>query len=223
MTAVLKYVSEFIGTFTLVFAGTGAIVVNDITGGAISLTGIALTFGLVIMVMINAVGDVSGAHFNPAVTTGFYIARRMNARLAFFFILSQVAGAFAGSLILKVTFPDHPTLGATNPTIPPFSAFVFDVILTFILMFVILNVSTGTKEKGLLAGLAVGGTVALEALFAGPITGASTNPARSLSPAIISGSQANLWLYLIAPFLGVILAVLTCKLTRKKGECSVNQ
>ena len=174
--------AEAIGTFALVFAGTGAIVVNDVSGGAISHMGIALTFGLVVMAMIYAVGDVSGAHLNPAVTVGFWAARRLPGREVVPYVLGQCAGAIAASLCLRLLFAAHETLGATAPVGSLWQSFMLEVVITFFLMFVILGVATGSREKGPTAGLAIGGTVALAALFAGPICGASMNPARSLGP-----------------------------------------
>ena len=203
--------AEFIGTFALVFAGTGAIIINDVSGGGITHVGIALTFGLVVLAMIYAVGDISGAHLNPAVTGGFWLSGRFPAGQAILFIPAQCLGAFAASGTLRALFPAHPTLGATLPSGGAMQSFTLELILTFLLMFVILNVSTGAKEKGITAGIAVGAVIGLEAMFAGPICGASMNPARSLAPAVISGHLENLWIYLTAPFAGSALAVLTCR------------
>ena len=211
--------AEFIGTFCLVFAGTGAIVVNDVSGGAITHSGIALTFGLVILAMIYALGDVSGAHLNPAVSVAFCVAKRMPARKLPAYLGSQFAGALLASGILKFLFPTHQTLGATLPAGAASQSFVFEVILTFILMFVILSVSTGAKEKGITAGIAVGAVIGLEAMFAGPICGASMNPARSLAPALVSGHGEHMWIYLTAPFLGAALAVVGCRGCRGADCC----
>jgi aquaporin Z len=202
-----KYVAEAVGTFCLVFAGTGAVVINEITAGGVSHVGIAITFGLVVMAMIYAVGDVSGAHLNPAVTTGFLLARRLDARVAVPYILSQLCGALFASALLYCLFGDHAKLGATIPLGSDRQSFVLEVVLTAILMFVILCVSTGPKEVGTMAGIAIGGVIALEALFAGPISGASMNPARSLAPAVVSGNFTSLWVYVTAPFLGSAIAV----------------
>jgi aquaporin NIP len=200
------YIAEAIGTFCLVLSGTGAIVINDISGGVVTHVGIALTFGLVVMAMIYAVGDISGAHLNPAVTFGFWMAGRFPARSIAPYIFSQCAGAFiaSGSLWLMFT---HPTLGATHPSGTVMQSVALESILTAMLMFVILGVSTGPKEKGLLAGVAVGGVIAFEALFAGPISGASMNPARSLAPAVLSGVIRDVWIYLAAPVLGAAAGV----------------
>lgn len=198
--------SEFLGTYALVFAGTGAIVINDLQGGAITHPGIALTFGLVVMAMIYTFGPISGAHLNPAVTLAFALARRLPARDILPYLLAQCLGAIAASATLLLLFT-HPTLGATLPAGPAWQSFVLETILTFFLMLTILRVSTGSREEGITAALAVGGTVALEAMFAGPISGASMNPARSLAPALLSGRVEHLWVYLAAPTLGASLAV----------------
>jgi aquaporin NIP len=216
-----KYVAEAIGTFALVFAGTGAIVVNDVSQGAISHAGIALTFGLVVMAMIYAIGDVSGAHINPAVTIAFWVAKRFDGREVVPYIVAQLLGAFAASGVLRVLFLEHDTLGATLPAGPWWQSFVFEVLLTFILMFVILNVSTGAKEKEIMAGAAIGGVVAFEAMFAGPICGASMNPARSIAPALMSSNLQHMWLYVVAPVLGALLAVPGCRCIQEDGCCSV--
>lgn len=203
--------AEAVGTFALVFAGTGAIVINDITGGAVSHIGISLTFGLVILAMIYALGDISGAHFNPAVTIGFWMAHRIERSTVMPYILSQCAGALLASLLLRLLFPSHESLGATQPAGPALQSFVLESILTFVLMLVILQVSRGGKEKGITAGMAVGAVIALEALFAGPISGASMNPARSLAPALVSLQLAHLWIYILAPLAGAVGAVFVAR------------
>jgi aquaporin Z len=202
-----KWLAEFIGTFALVFAGTGAIVINDVTNGGIGHAGIALTFGLVVLAMIYAVGDSSGAHLNPAVTCGFWFSGRFSGRQVFPYIAAQCVGAFAATGTLRMLFPAHPTLGTTVPAGAEIQSFVLELILTFLLMFVILNVSTGAKEKGITAGIAVGAVIAFEAMFAGKISGASMNPARSLAPAVVSGHLEHLWIYFVAPVVGACLAV----------------
>ena len=202
-----KAIAEFFGTFTLVFAGTGAIIINDLYGHAITHVGIAITFGLVVLAMIYAVGDISGAHLNPAVTLGFAVAGRSTWMSVVPYLMSQALGAFAASGLLLLMFPLHPTLGATLPAGSPGQSFVLEVILTLILMVVILRVSTGAKEKGITAGIAVGSVIGLEAMFAGPVCGASMNPFRSLAPALLSLHWEHLWVYLLAPPLGAVLAV----------------
>jgi aquaporin Z len=214
-----KLAAELLGTFALVFAGTGAIVINDVSGGTVSHVGIALTFGLIVVAMIYAVGDVSGCHINPAVTLGFFAARRFAGRSVGPYLLSQCLGAVLASLVLRGLFPGHPTLGATVPAGPAAQSFVLEAVLTFLLMFVVLGVSTGAKEKGVLAGVAVGSVIALEALFAGPISGASMNPARSLAPALVALRWDGLWVYLTAPVLGALAGVLACRCVQEEGCC----
>ena len=212
--------AEFFGTFALVFAGTGAIVINEASGGVVSHVGIALTFGLVVLAMIYTVGEVSGAHLNPAVTLGFWAARRFPARLIAPYLASQCAGALTASGALRLLFPQDRLLGATLPAGSAMQSFLLEVILTAMLMFVILNVSTGAKEKGITAGIVIGAVIALEALFAGPICGASMNPARSLGPALVADHLESLWIYLVAPVVGAILAVGGCRCVQADGCCS---
>ena len=214
-----KLAAEFFGTFALVFAGTGAIVINDVTGGAVTHVGIALTFGLIVLAMIYTVGDISGAHLNPAVTLGFFAARRCGLMTAVNYIASQILGATAASLLLRFLFPQNATLGITLPAGSVMQSFILEAVLTFILMWVILSVSTGAKEKGITAGIAVGSVIGLEALFAGPICGASMNPARSFGPALASMHFQNLWIYLVAPVLGAFTAVPVCRLICPEKCC----
>ena len=214
-----KYVAEALGTFALVFVGTGAIVINEVSGGVITHPGIALTFGLIVLAMIYTVGDISGAHLNPAVTIGFWTARRLPGSQVGSYILSQVVGAIIASGLLKLLFPHSKLLGATLPAGSELQSFVLELVLTFLLMLTILNVSTGAKEKGITAGIAVGAVIALEAMFAGPICGASMNPARSFAPALISSHLEHLWLYLIAPPLGAAAAMFACRCIREPNCC----
>ena len=211
--------AEFIGTFALVFAGTGAIVINDLQGGVITHAGIALTFGLIVLAMIYTLGDISGAHLNPAVTIGFWIARRFPGRHIAPYVITQFAGAIAASALLRFLFPTHPTLGATLPAGSAMQSFILELVLTFLLMLVILHVSTGPKEKGITAGIVVGSVIALEAMFAGPICGASMNPARSVGPAIISGNFSALWVYLSSTVLGAALAPAVCGILQPHDCC----
>jgi MIP family channel proteins len=217
---VRKLGAEYIGTFALVFSGTGAIVIDETTGGAVTHVGVALTFGLIVLAMIYTVGDISGAHLNPAVSLGFFASRHFPLREAIPYIASQCGGALTASGLLHLLFPQNKMLGTTVPAGSPIQSFVLELILTAILMFVILGVSTGAAEKGITAGIVVGAVIALEALFAGPICGASMNPARSLGPALISQHFSGLWIYLVAPITGAMLAVVGCRCVREKGCCS---
>ncbi|MEE2788547.1 MAG: MIP family channel protein [Myxococcota bacterium] len=200
-----KLIAECVGTFALVFAGCGAIVTNELSNGVITHPGIALVFGLVVMVMIYATGHISGAHFNPAVTLAFAACRRFPWSETPGYIGSQCVGAVLGSLALKVLFSHSSALGSTVIHLPLANAFITEVIITAILMFVIMAVATDARAAGLMAGVAIGGTVACAALMAGPLTGASMNPARSLGPALISGHLTHLAVYLTAPFVGALL------------------
>src|SRR5256885_455039 len=157
-----KFAAEAMGTFALVFAGTGAIVINEVSNGVITHVGIALTFGLVVLAMIYTLGDISGAHLNPAVTLGFWLARRLPTRNVASYVAAQIGGALAASLLMKVLFPTNELLGTTKPAGSAWQSFVLEIVLTAILMFVILNVSTGAKEKGITAGIAVGAVIGLE-------------------------------------------------------------
>ena len=214
-----RYISELIGTFAMVFCGTGAIIINDLNEGIVSHLGIALTFGLIVMAMIYSIGEISGAHINPAVTIGFWASGRLYKKEVMPYILAQIIGATIASFLLHLLFKDHDTLGATIPANTIMQSFILELILTFILMFVIMKVSTGSKETGALAGITIGSVVALEAIFAGPISGASMNPARSIAPAIISGHLNYLWLYICAPIIGALLAVLSCRVIKGKECC----
>ena len=227
-----RYFAEFIGTFVLVLMGCGGIVVNEIFANTLGHLGICLTFGLVVMAIIYSIGNISGAHINPAVTLGFFFAGRLDKKYLLPYVVSQFIGATLAMVLLYLLFPHHNTLGATLPNIPLVSAILVEVFITFILMFVILSVSKGHKEKGTMAGVSIGGTVAFMALVAGPLTGASMNPARSLVPAFFSGMffgkfelfdilevtpLAYLLIYLLAPIIGVLLAIPTCKWIQGKG------
>jgi aquaporin NIP len=213
-----RLLAEALGTFCLVFAGTGAIVVNQTMGGTVTHVGVALTFGLILMAMIYALGDVSGAHLNPAVSVGFALAGRFPVRDVPRYVVAQAAGAFAASGVLRVLFPASETLGATLPAGAAWQSFVLEVVLTFMLMLVILAVSWGPKERGIMAGIAVGGVVGLEAMVAGPVSGASMNPARSLAPGVLSGHISTLWIYLLAPMVGAALAVPCFAAIRPTGQ-----
>ncbi|WP_299672296.1 aquaporin [uncultured Polaribacter sp.] len=214
-----KYIAEFIGTFSMIFCGTGAMAVNEVTGGEVTHVGIAITWGLIVMAMIYAFGETSGAHFNPAVSIAFAYAKKFAWKEVPKYIVAQILGAFAASFLLWFLFPESENLGATIPTVTVWRAFVLELLLTFFLMVVIINVSTGSKEMGIIAGIAVGGVILLEAMFAGPITNASMNPARSIAPNMVSGNIEGLWLYILAPILGALLAVVSCKLIKDDDCC----
>ncbi len=214
-----KLLAETLGTFSLVFTGTGAIIIDGASHGAIGHAGVALTFGLIVLAMIYTFGDVSGAHFNPAVTLGFVAAGRFSWRNAPGYISAQVAGGAAASALLRFLFPTDQLLGATMPAGTESQSFILEVVLTAILMLTILSVSTGSKEKGATAGIAIGAVVALEAMFAGPICGASMNPVRSLAPALVSGHLEHLWIYIFAPLTGALLAMPLCAGVRENGCC----
>ena len=214
-----KLLAEFLGTFCLVFAGTGAIVIDQASNGAIGHAGIAITFGLVVLAMIYTFGDVSGAHLNPAVSLGFVASGRFPWQQAPFYIIAQTGGALLASGLLRFLFPANEILGATLPAGSETQSFVLELVLTAILMLTILSVSTGAREKGVTAGIAIGAVIALEAMFAGPICGASMNPARSLAPALVSGHLEHLWIYLAAPVTGALLAVPLCCGVRERCCC----
>jgi aquaporin Z len=214
-----RLAAEGFGTFVLVFAGTAAVVVNGLYG-SVTHVGVSLVFGLVVLALIYAVGDVSGAHLNPAVTTAFWLAGRFPGHRVTAYAAVQCAGALAASFVVWLLFPAHDTLGATLPADGPGRSFVLEVLLTLVLMFVVLCVSTGAKEKGITAGIAVGAVIGLEALFAGPVSGASMNPARSLAPAVVSGHVEHLWVYLAAPVVGAALAIPVCRCVHASPCCS---
>ncbi len=202
-----KYLSEFIGTFILVFAGTGVVIVDQQTAGAVTLTGIAACWGMVIVATVYAFGDISGNHINPAVTIAMAVDKRFEWKEVPPYIIAQLLGAFGASLLLHFLFPDNTTLGITQPGGSVMQSFIMEVVMTFILLLVILRVSTGSKEKGITAGIVIGSTVAFLVLFGGPVSGTSLNPTRSIAPAIISGNFNALWIYITAPVIGAVGAV----------------
>ena len=209
-----KYTAEFIGTFAIVFCGTGAIIVNEVIPGSVTHVGIAITFGLIVMAMIYALGEKSGAHFNPAVTIAFAVNGNFQCKEIVPYIISQLAGAIGASTVLKILFPSSVLLGATIPAGSNMQSFILEFMLTFFLMLVIIQVAKGSKEQGLFAGIAIGSVVLLEAMFAGPISGASMNPARSLGPAIVSGAMKQVWIYVAAPLPGAIASIAIYKLIK---------
>ena len=205
------------GTYIMVFAGTGAIIVNDVYG-SVSHLGIGLTFGLVVMAVIYSIGSISGAHINPAVSIAFWVSKRFSGKEVLPYIISQFLGAILASLTLSFMFPQDELLGATLPAGSWEQSFVMEFILTFILMFVILLMSEGSKEVGVMTGFAVGMVVAFEAIFAGPVSGASMNPARSLAPALVSGHLTHLWLYILATTLGASASVFAVRLIKDSSS-----
>lgn len=218
MQSLRAYLAECFGTFALVFCGTGAIVINQETAGVVSHTGIAITFGLIVSTMIYTFGSVSGAHLNPAVTLALWVARVFPGKEILPYVLGQMVGAFAASGLLHVLFPQNTSLGATLPSGSVMLSFVLEWVLSFMLMLVILRVAVQKHPFEQLAGLIIGGVVLLEALFAGPVCGASMNPVRSLSPAVVSGHTEFLWLYLVAPTMGMLMAVGVWKLMGEKNN-----
>jgi aquaporin NIP len=208
-----RLVAEFVGTFTLVFAGCGAIMVDAKTH-ALGHVGVAFSFGLVIMVMIYAVGHISGAHFNPAVTFAFSLSRHFPWSRAFGYWAAQIAGALAAAALLRGSLGNIANVGATLPAGSQGQSFLWELVLTFFLMFVIMAVATDTRAVGEAAAIAIGGTVGLDAMFGGPISGASMNPARSIGPALIGGDLHTLWLYILAPIAGASIAALTYQVIR---------
>jgi MIP family channel proteins len=215
MTLWRRATAEGFAAFALVFAGCGAIVADDRYDGALGTVGIGLVFGLIIMAMVYATGHLSGAHINPAVTVAFTLTRHVRVRDAAAYIAAQLTGAAAGALALLAVWTDAPArLGATVPTVAAGSALVYEVILTAFLMFVIIAVATDTRAVGAAAAIAIGGTVALDALFGGPVTGASMNPARSFGPALAAGEWSDFWIYVIGPVVGAALGAFGYQLVR---------
>jgi len=218
-----KYYAEIFGTFILLFSGAGAIVTNQASQGAVTHVGIALVFGLVVTSVIYAIGEISGAHINPAVTIAFWVARRFPGKEVVPYIICQCIGALAACLLLKLLFPDLNNYGMTLPAGSEMQSLILEGVLTWMLMFVVLCVSTGAKEIGVLAGVAIGSVIAMEAMFAGPISGASMNPARSLAPALVSQNLDSLWLYIVGPIAGAVLAVPSLWLVRNHQTGSANE
>lgn len=211
-----KYIAEFIGTFCLVFCGTGAIIINQEIPNSVTNVGIAAVFGLVVAAMIYALGPISGAHLNPVVSIAFWLAKNFPLREILPYSISQFTGALSASLILNVLFPHNATLGNTIPAGTAMQSFILELILTMILVMVILFVAIGNKEQGMFAGIAIGSVVLLEAMFAGPVCGASMNPFRSLAPALVSTNLKFIWIYLIAPLLGSLFGVLFWRVLYQK-------
>ena len=211
-----RSLAEGMAAFALVFAGCGAVVTNATRHGTLGSVGVSLVFGLVIMAMIYATGHLSGAHINPAVTLAFTLTRHFPGRDAIAYVGAQVAGAVAGAFLLLAAWPSKPAdLGATVPSVATGTALVYEIVLTAFLMFVIIAVATDTRAVGAAAAIAIGGTVGLDALFGGPITGASMNPARSFGPALASGTWTDFWIYIVGPVAGAALGALAYQLVRR--------
>jgi MIP family channel proteins len=213
LTTARRLTAELVGTFALVFAGCGAVMVESKTG-ALGHVGVAITFGLMIMVMIYAVGHVSGAHLNPAVSLAFALSRHFPWTNLFGYWAAQLAGAFTAAAILRGSLGNIAHVGATLPSGSERQSFLWELVLTFFLMFVIMAVATDTRVVGEAAAIAIGGTVGLDAMFGGPISGASMNPARSIGPAFISGDLHALWLYILAPIAGAALGAVVYQFIR---------
>jgi aquaporin NIP len=210
-----RALAEGLAAFALVFAGCGAVIANAQYESALGTVGVALVFGLVIMAMVYATGHLSGAHINPAVTVAFTVTRHFPAREAAAYVLAQCAGAISAALLLLAVWPGQPAeLGATVPTVGAGSALVYEAVLTAFLMFVIMAVATDTRAVGAAAAIAIGGTIGLDALFGGPVTGASMNPARSLGPALVSGTWTDFWVYVAGPLLGAAVGAFGYQLVR---------
>ena len=207
--------AEAIATFALVVAGCGAIIADEHSGGGLGVVGVGLVFGLVIMVMVYATGHLSGAHINPAVTTAFTLTRHFPARHAVAYVGAQLLGATFGALVLLAVWPSEPaSLGATLPSVGIGSALVYETVLTALLMFVIMAVATDARAVGAAAAIAIGGAVGLDAIFGGPVTGASMNPARSFGPALAAGEWHDFWIYVLGPVLGAGLGALAYQFER---------
>ncbi len=214
-----RALAEGLAAFALVFTGCGAIVVSSRYPGSLGNVGIALAFGLVIMVMVYATGHLSGAHINPAVTIAFALSRHFPRREALAYIVAQCAGAIAAALALLAIWPSQPAqLGATTPSVGAGSGLAYELLLSAFLMFVIMAVATDTRAVGAAAAIAIGGTIGLDALVGGPVTGASMNPARSLAPALAAWEWRDLWIYLVGPIAGAAIGGFAYQLVRGGGK-----
>lgn len=212
-----RYIAEGLGTFALVFCGTGALIVNEQSNGSLGLIGIALAFGIIVTAMIYVFGNISGTHINPAVTIALVVGKLTTKKDAAFYILAQLVGAILASSLLKIMFPENETLGGTVPSGDFLQSFILEAVLTFFLMLTILGV-TARKGFSSVAGLVIGLVVTGIILFAGPISGGSFNPARSIAPAILSGKFTALWIYIVAPILGAVAAMLVWKILNKNDR-----
>lgn len=218
------YLAEMVGTFTLVFAGCGAIVIDSISNGQVTHVGIAISFGLAIATMVYATGHISGAHLNPAVTLAFALTRHFPLRRVLLYWLAQVVGATIAALSLRWLFGDVANLGTTLPAGSDSQSFGLEIVLTFFLMFVIMAVATDNRAVGQAAALAIGGMILLDAMFGGPISGASMNPARSFGPALVSNTWEHLWVYIGGPAIGATLGAFIYEVVRgERPEPGITQ
>lgn len=214
-----RYFAEMMGTFGLVLVGTGAVVVNDVHDGLLANAGIAIAFGVIVMLMIFVFGKSSGAHINPAVTIAFWLSGRFPGREVLPYIGAQVAGGIIASIVVMMIYPTHETLGSTIPAGSNTESFLWEIGLTFVLMSVIIFVTSGRANSVYVCGIAIGAAVLFGAFFGGPVSGASMNPARSIAPALFSGHMGILWLYITAPVFGAVLAILGCRVVKSKECC----
>ncbi len=212
-----KPLAEFVGTFIMVFCGCGAMTVNEITGGTVTHVGVGIVWGAIVMIMIYSLGKISGCHINPAVTISFWATGRLKLNEVPTYIVSQILGATTAGLVLTSLFPESQEIGMTLFSGSETQAFIVETIITFILMLVILNVANGSKEEGIVAAIAIGFYIMVAALFAGPVTRASLNPARSIGPALAIGNLAGLWIYIVAPILGALLSIPVWKIINAKS------
>lgn len=218
-----RLAAEALGTYFLVFAATGAVAVDAVTHGTLGNIGMSLACGLVVFAMIEAIGDVSGAHMNPAVSVGFALAGRFPWRQVPGYVVAQFVGAFAASFTVRALLPESPTLGEHSPHIIAPRAFALECLLGLFLMMTILGVTAKAKERGLQAGLAIGAAVFLGVLVAGPISGGSMNPVRSIAPGVVSGRTDELWIYVLAPMLGAAIAGVGSGLAKRHRDATANQ
>jgi aquaporin Z len=218
-----RLAAEALGTYFLVFAATGAVAVDAVTHGTLGNIGMSLACGLVAFAMIEALGDISGAHLNPAVSVGFALAGRFPWRQVPGYVVAQFVGAFAASFTVRALLPESPTLGEHSPHIIAPRAFALECLLGLLLMMTILGVTAKAKERGLQAGLAIGAAVFLGVLLAGPISGGSMNPVRSIAPGVVSGRTDELWIYVVAPMLGAAIAGLGSGLAKQHRDATASQ